>query len=120
LKDYLPSTTFSDSHAKEATPVQTLFGEQRAAILRIVPHETIASKRLASLERKCELKSSQLQKEGKAVITFPEYKVLREALVGNGNATPVAARDLDQEILPDEFELEFERLRGNGTEAEPA
>jgi thymidylate synthase len=120
-REYLPTTAFATSTGAEVTPIRTLFGDERSTAVRVSSQESLAGKRLLSLEGYCEVKSKQLQAEGEQVISFSEFKRLRRVLVGNSDESlALAARDLDQEVSSEEFDSEFRRMRADGAQAETA
>jgi thymidylate synthase len=98
-RDYLPVNAFSSPTSTELAPTRTLFGEERQATVRVLGDEMVANTRLRSLERLCDEKSKELERQGKLVISFSEFRSLRQSLVrGDDQPIALAARDLGQEV----------------------
>jgi hypothetical protein len=110
-KDFIPDVNFT-SEIAAAAPVHGLFEVAVPAAVRADAVESVTVARMASLERLCAAKSSELRAANGIVISFGEYRELRDRFVGDIDApASIAARELPREIQVDAFEQALKDIR---------
>lgn len=114
-RDFIPDAHFQSNIA---VPAEGLLGVAVPAVLHADDAGSVTMARIASLDRLCGKKSTELFTSGGTAISFDEYRQLRDRLVGDIQApASLAARGLPRDIAVDEFEAAFKETRpGNARE----
>jgi thymidylate synthase len=117
-KEFIPLEYFT-SDATVGQSELALLGVALPAKVEVSGAESVALRRIRSLDSLCERKLHETGLAGVGVISFTEYKSLKERLVGDtAGSALLAARELPSEISVDEFDRAFSEIRGSGGTAD--